>query len=90
MAFSEAFNIVLLLVVVIQGFLISKQVNITEVNRLISTLAPTVKATETQADDIALNVVKVLVDMLSPTAHPGVPSSPMATNDGELSEKRGV
>ena len=89
MEFSEAFSIVLTLVVVLQSFMISRQVDLSRVNELITVLKPKAKQTKNPFDDIGIAALEELVKRLSQPGDP-IKGDEGGDNVGEYNENRGV
>lgn len=88
MEFSEAFSIVLTMVVVLQSFMISRQVDLTRVNELITVLKPKAKQTANPFDDIGIAALEELAKRLDQPGNPTVGQG--GDIAGEYNENRGT
>jgi len=88
---SFAFNVILILGMIIQNFLNRGQIDIKQVNQLIGILEPRVAQTPTQLDDIGLSIGKQIAAMLDRPTAPGIPASGIGGDEvGEYNDNRGV
>lgn len=85
---SFGLNVLLILRSIITDMTNSKNVNLAQINQLISILEPRVAQTPTQLDDIGLSIGKQIRDMLSQQGNPA--SDEGGDIVGEYNENRGV